>query len=70
MGFFPAFVDTLLCSRSVTQTKNRVDHKLPFFSDKCTDDLLSEQSSCSSTKLSQVMQENLEYVIGKLLSNT
>lgn len=37
--------------------------------DKCVDELLSEQPSCSSTKLSRVMQENLDNVIGNVLSD-
>ena len=45
LGFFPVYVDILLFGGSLTHTKNTVGHKLLFFLETCTDDLLSEQAS-------------------------
>ena len=50
------------------QDKNAVDQRFSLVLDKYSDDLLSEQPYYSSFQL-QVMQENLEHDISKVLED-
>ena len=66
--FLPSLCWHVLCGRYVIQDKNAVDQRFSLVLDKYSDDLLSEQPYYSSFQL-QVMQENLEHDIIKVLED-